>query len=50
MSLKSTKELSVMKMKSDAKSEEELTYYFKIDVRNLMNFDPSTSKSQKFSF
>ena len=26
----------------DAKFEEELTCHFKIDMRNLMNFDPST--------
>ena len=31
------------------KIEEELTCQFKIDMRNLMNFDPSTQKSQKFS-
>ena len=50
MSLKSTGELFVMTMKNDAKFEEEVTCHFKIDMRNLMNFDPSTSKSQKFSF
>ena len=42
MSLKSTEELCVMKMKNDAKFEEELTCNFKIDMWNLMNFDPST--------
>ena len=42
MSLKSTEELCIMTMKSDAKFEEELTSQFKIDMRNLMNFDPST--------
>ena len=42
MSLKSTEELCVMKMKNDAKFEEELICHFKIDMRNLMNFDPST--------
>ena len=31
-----------MTMKSDAKIEEELTCQFKIDMRNLTNFDPST--------
>ena len=50
MSLKSTEELCVMTMKNDAKFEEELTCHFKIDMRNLMNFDPNTWKSQKFSF
>ena len=41
MSLKSTEKLRVMAMKNDAKFEEELTC-FKIDMSNLMNFDPST--------
>ena len=36
-----------MTMKNDAKFEEELTCQFKIDVRNLTNFDPSTRKSKK---
>ena len=31
-----------MKMKNDAKFEEELTCRFKIDMRNLTNFDPGT--------
>ena len=48
MSLKFTGELCVMRMKNDAKFEEELTCQFKIDMRNLTNFDPSTRKSQKF--
>ena len=42
MSLKSTEELCIMKMKNNAKFEEELTCRFKTDMRNLMNFDPST--------
>ena len=49
MSLKITGELSVMAMKNDAKFEEELTYQFKTNMRNLTNFDPSTQKSQKFA-
>ena len=48
MSLKFTEELCVMKMKNDAKFEEELTCQFKIDMSNLMNFESSTWKSQKF--
>ena len=48
MSLKFTGELCAMKMKSDSKFEEELTCQFKIDTRNLTNFDWSTQKSQKF--
>ena len=38
-----------MTMKNDAKFEEELTCHFKIDMRNLTNFDPSTRKFQKFA-
>ena len=47
MNLKFTGELCVMTMKNDAKFEEELTCHFKIDLRNLTNFDSSTQKSQK---
>ena len=50
MSLKSTDELPIMTMKNDGKFEEELTCHFKVDMRNLTNLDPSTRKSQKFSF
>ena len=39
-----------MTMKNDAKIEEELTCQFKIDMRNLTNFDPSTQKSQNLHF
>ena len=49
MSLKFTREFYVMTMKNDAKFEEESTCQFKIDMRNLTNFDPSTRKSQKFA-
>ena len=48
MSLKFTEELCVMRMKNGAKFEEDLTCQFKIDMRNLTNFDPSTRKSEKF--
>ena len=41
MSLKFTGELCVMK--------EEWTSQFKIDIINLMKFDLSTQKSQKFA-
>ena len=47
MSLKFKRELCVMTMKNDSTFEEELTYQFKIGMRNLTNFDPSTQKSQK---
>ena len=49
MSLKLKGELCVMTMKNDAKFEIELTCHFKIDMRNLTNFDTSTQKSQKFA-
>ena len=48
MSLKITRELHVVAMKNEGKFEKELTCQFKIDMRNLTNFDPSTQKSQKF--
>ena len=48
MSLKFTEELCAMTMMNGAKLEEELTCQFKIDMRNLTNFDPSTQNSQKF--
>ena len=38
-----------MTLEGDAKFEEELTCQFKIDMRNLTNFDSSTKKSQKFA-
>ena len=46
MSLKSTEELCFMTMKYDAKFKEEWTCHFKIDIRNLTNFDLGTQKSQ----
>ena len=36
-----------MAMKNGTKREGELTCQFKIDMRNLTNFDSSTLKSQK---
>ena len=42
MRLKFTGEFCVMTMKNDAKLEEELTCQFKIYMRNLTKFDPST--------
>ena len=49
MSLKFTGQICAMTMKNDAKFEKDLTCQFKIDMKNLTNFDPSTQKSQKFS-
>ena len=50
MSFKSSGELSVIAMNDYEKFEEEPTCHVKTDRRNLRNFDPSTWKSQKFSF
>ena len=36
-----------MTVKSDVKFEEELSGQFKIDMKNLMNFDPSHFKITK---
>ena len=49
MTLKFTEELCVMTMKNNAKFEEELTFHFKTDMRNLTNFDSSTRKSKKIA-
>ena len=39
-----------MTMNDNAKFEEELTFHFKTDMRNLTNFDSSTRKSKKLLF
>ena len=49
MTLKYTEELCVMKMKNNAKFEEELTCHFKTDMRNLTNFQWSTRKFKNFA-
>ena len=36
-----------MTLKNDEEFEEELTCRFKIDIKNLTNFESSTGKSQK---
>ena len=36
-------------MKKDAKFKEKLTYGFKYDIRNLVNFHPTTQKSESFT-
>ena len=38
-----------MTMKSDAKFEEKLTLGFKNDMKNLVNFHPTTQKSKNFT-
>ena len=50
MSLKFIAELCLMTMNNDSKFGKKLTYQFKIDMRNLTNFDPSTWKSQNLHF
>ena len=50
MNLKFTGELCIMKMKNYLKLEEKLTCRFKIDMRNLKNFAPSTQKSKNLHF
>ena len=47
MTLKLAETLCVMTLKNNAKFEEEMTCHFKIQMRNLMNFDSSTRKSKK---
>ena len=41
--------MGCMTLKNDEKSEEELTCRFKIEIKNLVNFDSRTRKSQKFT-
>ena len=50
MSLKFTGDVFVMTMQNDTKFEQQLTCQFKIDMKNLKNFDPSTQKFQKIAF
>ena len=38
-----------MALKNDEKFEEELTCRFKIDIKNLTNFDSRTRRSQKIT-
>ena len=38
-----------MTLKNDETSEEKLTCHFKIDIRNLTNFDARIRKSLKFT-
>ena len=50
VTLNVTEELNVMKMNNNTKIEEKLTCRFKIDMRNVTNFDPSIRKSKKIVF
>ena len=47
---KSTEELYLMTLKSDAKPEEKLTLGSKADMWNLVNFNASSDKSENMSF
>ena len=47
---KSTEELCLMKLKSDAKFEEKRTLGSKNGMRNLMNFNASSGKSENLHF
>ena len=38
-----------MILKNDAKFKEKLIYGFKYDMRNLVNFHPTTQKSKNFT-
>ena len=49
MTLIFTEDLCAMTMKNNAKFEEELTFYFKTDMRNLTNFNSTTQKSKKIA-
>ena len=49
MSLQFTEKLCVITMKNDAKFEEGLSCHFKIDMRNLTNFDITIRKSKNFA-
>ena len=39
-----------MTLKSDAKFKEKLTFVFKYDMRNLVNFNAGSGKSENFHF
>ena len=45
---RSTEELSLMTLKSNAKFKDKLTCVFKNDMRNLVNFHPTPQKSENF--
>ena len=47
---KSTEELSLMTLKKDPNFEEKLTFYLKNDMRNLVNFNLSSGKSENLHF
>ena len=46
---KSTEELSFITLKSDTEFKEKLACSFKHDMRNLVNFHPTTQMSENFT-
>ena len=46
MSLKFTEKLSIMTLKNNAQVGRRFTCCFKIEIRNLTNFEPSAQMSQ----
>ena len=49
VSAKKFQELSLMTLKSDPKLKEKLTCGFKYDMRDLINFHPTTQKFENFT-
>ena len=45
-----TKELSLMTLKKDSNFEKKLNFCLKIDMRNLVNFNPSSGNSENLHF
>ena len=50
LDVKSTEESCLIILKSDAKFEEKLTLGFKIDMKKLVKFNASNSKSESLHF
>ena len=48
--MKKYRKLNLMTLKNDAKFEEKLTLGSKNDLRNLVNFNASSGKSEHFHF
>ena len=48
--MKKYRKLNLMTLKNDAKFEEKLTLDSKNDLRNLVNFNVSSGKSENFHF
>ena len=44
------RKLSLMTLKKDANFEEKLTFYLKNDIRNLVNFNRSSGKSESLHY